>query len=78
MGKGSPWPDEHLELLRQAVLEKQMPVNALCKLFPGRTPSSIRCQLIRQQLPTIPDNQCIPDLDFFASYGAGSPSLKVV
>lgn len=78
MARGSPWPDEHLDLLRRAVLEKEMPISALVKLFPGKTQYAIRSQLSRQGLPIVSENRCVPDIDFFDSYGTSSPSLKVV
>jgi hypothetical protein len=78
MARGSPWPEEHLDLLRRAVLEKEMPLSALVKLFPGKTPHAIRSQLSRQGLPIVSENKCTPDIDFFNSFGSSSPSLKVV
>lgn len=73
MARGSPWPTEHLELLKRAVLEKQMPISALLILFPGKTASSIRSQLNRHNLPVIPEDRCTPDLDFFNSFVPGAP-----
>jgi hypothetical protein len=76
---GSIWPDEHIDLLKRAVLEKEMPISALLKLFPGKSAASIRSQLRRQDLPVISENICVPNMDFFESYGQrGTPELKVV
>ena len=79
MARGAPWSSEHIELLKKAVLEKGMSINDLAILFPSRTKGAIRAQLNRHDLASLPDDPCVPDMDFFNSYGtAKAPSLKVV
>ena len=73
--RGATWPDDHVELLRKAVLEKGMTIPDLLRLFPSKTEPSIRSQLRKQDLPVI-HNEPPPDLDFFNNYG--TPKLKVV
>ena len=77
MPGNSPWPDEHVELLRRAVVEKQMPVEALIRLFPGRSATAIRCKLRNIGLSCVSDAEA-PDMEFFNSYGASSSGLRVV
>lgn len=67
MAGAPPWRESHKEILRRAILEKEMPVCDLLRLFPDRTEASIRCQLRRQGLPCISEAQA-PDMAFFESY----------
>jgi hypothetical protein len=68
MARGKPWPENHIELLKRAVIEKRMPVKDLAKLF-GRSVQSVRMQCQRQNL-SIPTHEPVPDpdMDFFDSY----------
>lgn len=70
MARGKTWPDDHIALLKRAVLEKQMPVCDLAKLF-HRSEQAVRMQLARQKLP-VPLKEPVPepDMTFFDSYPA--------
>ena len=75
---GAPWPEEHQDLLRRCVEEKGMPVKDCARVM-RRSEASVRAQMKRLGLETIPPDTPEPDWDFFEKYGtADSPNLKVV
>lgn len=78
MRQYTPWPEEHLEILRKAITELEMPFPDLERLFPGRTSRSIRNCINRLGLSVPQPKAPPPDMSFLEEYIRNKQALKEV